>query len=134
MRLARTGDGSRDLHGDFVGILVFPEPNNDPSRSPQCQIRLEVSLNIAIDLRIPIGRVGPRTRVVLGAAMPVATVNEDGNFQPCEQNVCGPAKCSYWPSVYAVSETQGVHAAAHLHFRLCSGASVRLHALSGLIA
>lgn len=68
----------RLLHavGRRLGILVLPEPQDGPAGLSQIGRRLGVSFDIAGDLVGPIPAIGGGWDVVLGAAVPVAAVDE----------------------------------------------------------
>ena len=72
------GRADRFLHtvGHQLGILVLPEPQDGPAGLLQISGRLGVSFDVAGDLVSPVLAIGGGLRVVIGAAVPVAAVDE----------------------------------------------------------
>jgi hypothetical protein len=66
---------------------VFPDSNDAPTGILQDEIRFSVPLSVSLDLGSPKIGVLARGPVVLGAAMPVAAINEDGDPGSGEDNV-----------------------------------------------
>jgi len=66
---------------------------------------------------------------VLGAAVPVAAVDEHYHTGAAEQQVCCPAQVALRSHVDPVTQSRGVHQAAYRQFRLRVVASVALHGL-----
>lgn len=59
--------------------LMFPYPDNRPSGFSEDVVVSRITLDVASDLRIPIGLVCLGAQAVGGTSMPKATVDEDRN-------------------------------------------------------
>ncbi len=70
---------------------VFPVAEGKPSSLLKCGIRLAIAGLVAEDLLEPVLHVALRCDVVLRAAVPEATVDEDGDLRRSEDDIrCAP--------------------------------------------
>lgn len=67
--------------------LMLPDANHGPTAYTQVAVYLAVTGPVALDLLPPERRAGLRPRYVLGAAVPEAAVDEDGDAEPGEDKV-----------------------------------------------
>ena len=61
----------------LVGLLMFPDPNDDPADGTQVGTDLSITLLVAGDLRTPPVRVSLRPRHVIGAPVPEASIDKN---------------------------------------------------------
>ena len=80
-------DGRLDAVSGGHGILVLPHTYDRPSLSTQEIVRLAISLHIARELLKPPLTVVGRKVPVLGAPVPEAAVDEDGDLCGSEHDV-----------------------------------------------
>jgi hypothetical protein len=73
------------------GILVLPDAHHRPAGTLQFGIYFSVSRNIPIDLLLPPNRIVFRSRLVVQAAMPEATIDKDSYPGLREENVRSPS-------------------------------------------
>lgn len=97
--VSSVGDGSRSatapkhaLHlchrpVELPGDIVFPDPQYSPTELLQIGIGSPIALDVAIKLHLPETSIRGRTRVVLGAAVPEAPVDEDRHPLAYERQV-----------------------------------------------
>ncbi len=83
--------------GDLVGFLMFPESEHRPAGSAQLCRRISIPCDVSAQLLGPVRRVGPRDGPMLWAGMPVATIDEDGDALPGEDDVSGATEGWFWP-------------------------------------
>lgn len=83
-------DGIDHAARDLAGRLVLPSAKNRPSGALEVLISVMIALPILTDFRSPVLLVGPGHRVVLRAPVPEATVDEDRDLVPRENQV-GPS-------------------------------------------
>ena len=108
--------GGGDSSGNLVRVFVLPEPQDEPARLEEQLVGLAISLAIARDLCPPIVGVGLGFLVVLRAAMPVATINEDGDTRWMEHEIGGPAKPWERPGRDPVAQATAVNQRANEKF------------------
>lgn len=88
-RLIGTDSGA-DGGGDVGGCLVFPEAQDGPALCREVFGGLQVAGHVPVELGAPPVGVGLGTGGVLGAAVPEAAVEEDGDPGAAEEYVDGP--------------------------------------------
>lgn len=86
-------------------ILVLPDPDYGPAKSCQVSVRLPVTLLIPTQLLRPPQLVRTRSGSVLRAHVPEATVDEDHNFDPSEDDVRAPSRKPGERALYAEPAT-----------------------------
>jgi hypothetical protein len=89
-------------------ILVFPEADNHPAEAEHLGVRISISSNVGLDLLSPVCRVRLRSGVVLRAAMPEASVDEDRKLLAREHNVGASAPIEWKWLVDAEAKTGSV--------------------------
>lgn len=94
-----------DSGRDGFRRLVLPEAHDLPAGRFQHQRRFDVTVAIGLDLAQPVvGVVLERRATVLGAAMPEAAVDEDGDSLPGEDNVSAASQARHGPDSDPVPE------------------------------
>lgn len=84
----------------FVGRLVLPDPYYTPTQVAECCSSFRVSFLRARKFPGPPLRVHAWDDPVVGARMPEASVNEDTDHPPCEQEVNSPSGQSFNPRIH----------------------------------
>ena len=80
-----------DLCCDLLRVVVFPEPEHDPTGLLKPTVGIGVASAVALHLPIPVVRVRSWGGVVLLAAMPPAPVYENGHPGAREDEIrCPP--------------------------------------------
>jgi hypothetical protein len=80
-------DDSADLASGVCRVVVFPEAQNRPAGPDEQFVMPAIAFSVAGNLGLPIGHIRFRWLVVLGAAMPVTAIDEDGHPRPCEDDI-----------------------------------------------
>lgn len=89
----RVATGLCTAHGGLNHVrhlhwcLVLPEPEHRPAGGLECCGCVSVTRPIRRDLRCPELRVGPCRSIVLGAPMPIATVDQHDDTTPRERDI-----------------------------------------------
>jgi hypothetical protein len=109
---------------DVDGVLMFPCPDDEPSGLTEAFLRPAVPRDVGVELGPPPVGVRLRGDGVIGAAVPEAAVDEDGDPGTGESNV-GPA--GKGPEVDAVAETTAMQLPAKGEFRLGARRPQRRH-------
>jgi hypothetical protein len=76
-----------DLRCDLLHGLVLPEAKNRPPGGGKQGTCLEISFNVAVELRPPILAVRLRGTAVIRARVPEAPINEDGKSRTREGDI-----------------------------------------------
>jgi hypothetical protein len=93
------------MGGGNIRRLMFPDSDDDPSRVREATVSVKIPGSVGFDLRRPELRVLRRGRaIVLGAAVPEAPVNEDGDTCSGEHDVSGSPQLGYRSNMEAVAE------------------------------
>jgi hypothetical protein len=71
---------------------VFPDADDLPAGLAQSAVGVRVTAAVLLDLSSPEGGVGTRLGAMLGAPVPVATINEDDHPRKSKDNVRAAAK------------------------------------------
>ncbi len=108
-----------------------PEPHDFPPVLSEHGVGFGIALAVAFDLLLPETGVRLRCCVVLRAPMPVATVDEDRELGPREQDVGGTPEGRYGALVHSVAQPHGVKQAADRQFGRCVSRLVPLHGGTG---
>ena len=93
-------------------VLMLPDPEHGPPEFDEMRVSFSVALDVAGELGGPPGSVGLGRGLVFGAAVPEATVHEDGELLPGEQDVCAPTWESRQHSIHPVAQTARVQESA----------------------
>lgn len=98
------------------GILVLPHSQHRPAEIPKSFVRAQVSCDVRIELGPPPLGVGPGWDAVLRAAMPEATVNEDGQADAGE---CDIRTTWQHPHIDPKTHATSMQLASQSHLRAC---------------
>jgi hypothetical protein len=110
-----------------IRIVMLPKSQDSPTCFEQPRIRIPIPLDICRDLERPVTRVLPGYLVVLGATMPVATVDEDRDPCPAEYDVCGTTQVRERPYSNSVPHAFGMQEPTNGEFRSRVAAPIGLH-------
>lgn len=121
-------NGGDNFVGHFDGILVFPEAQRVPSCGEESTVRVLVSLRVRGQLLPPVvGVVSGRGAVMVGAPVPEAAVDEDGDPQRGKGNVRSSPTIERQWIVHPVSKPGGVEESAYVKFWAGVSSRVRAH-------
>ncbi len=81
------GECSRDSFRDLSRVFVFPRTKDEPTVLGKRFVDSTVSFNVFGKLGHPVAGIGLWRRPVVGAPMPKATVDENGNPRPNQRDV-----------------------------------------------
>jgi hypothetical protein len=115
------GNDLGDSASRTFGLLMLPHSYDKPSRLPQQPHCFSVSCDVALDLLAPKLGVRGRRPKVFRAAVPKATVNEDGNFNRPEHNVRAAVEVGKGTAVHPISKASTMDKAPQ--FQLWLGVS-----------
>lgn len=107
---------------------MFPYTNGDPAGRTKCFVSLQISFAVAPNLLSPEVRVRASDSVMLGTAVPEATVDEHGDFRACENQVGAAIEGSEGARIDAIAEPCCMNGATKGEFRFGVAPPVRLHA------
>ena len=85
-----------DAVGCVTNIVVLPDAQNDPIGRHKLGLVATVPRDIAIELCLPVARIGPGLRPVVWAAMPKAAINEDRQSGGCEHHIDPAPHAGSW--------------------------------------
>ena len=114
--------------GWALGDLVFPDADDSPAQSLEFGVDPLVAGHVAVDFLVPVGAVGCGSSAVLGAAVPEAAVDEDGDARLDEDDVGFAGELF----AEAVSEASLVEGAAEAQFARGVGAFDTPHGFRAL--
>ena len=80
-------DHEAHLVGDFQRVLVFPVAKDEPPGGKEVIVGLTIPHLVAVDLVSPVSGVCLWLAIVVGAAMPEATIDEDNDPGAPENDV-----------------------------------------------
>lgn len=107
---------------------MLPDTNTDPAGFCQSFIGVAVAGTVRGDLVRPKPGVRRRDRVMIGAAVPEAPVQEDCDPSGGEDQVSGPPKARQGSAGHSVAQAEGVHRRPEREFRLGVASTIGLHA------
>ena len=87
---------------------MLPKAEDSPTGLDEEFGRIVISRDIAPHLCGPIVGMGLSSRVVLGAAMPEATIYEDSEFHARKRNVSRPSYLGQWSTIDEVAKPASV--------------------------
>jgi hypothetical protein len=106
------------LHG-YLGILVLPSMNDDPTGLGECEVYGSIALLVPSELGNPVRPVGSGDVLMLRAAVPEAPVDEHGNARSREYNVGPHPGCaSPDPEILAEPEALAMQLGSEADLRL----------------
>lgn len=124
-----------DLGCDEIGILMLPEPHHGPAGFPEPTCRIHVAFSVPGDFGPPVVRIRLRFDVVLRAAVPEATIDEDRDACAREHDVGSTTPIGdICGMVDAVTQSGGVQPATDRQLDRGVLALVRPHRPSGVLA
>lgn len=121
-----------DLVGRDYWVSVLPDSEDIPIGGLKCFPLLLIPSLISLDLRPPIGGVGFRDVAVLGAAVPEASVNKDGETPGRENDVrsCLAAAAGANWEIDAKSKPRSMQEGPDLTLGTRVSAAVRTHVVA----
>jgi len=115
MGRGHTFEGFADSIGAKIGVrhdIEIPEAHHRPTHRLQQRFGFPVASPVPLDLRVPVGAgVWPDER---GVAVPVSSVDEDGNSRPAERNIRATRQSSQMASVPEERPTPESHSKQEL--------------------
>jgi hypothetical protein len=132
--LAEFADDVGDAACAWLGVLVLPEAQDRPPSIREKAIRFDVACAVPRHLVQPVAVVRRGHRVVFRAAMPEASVKEDGHLDAGEDEISGAPNPRDRPYGYAVPQPARVNGLPECELWLGVAASVGLHAASHAFA
>lgn len=109
------------------GIFVFPDSDDLPASFSEAAICVGVARLVSLDLSNPEVGVLLRGSMMLRAAMPEASVKEDRDLGPSENDVCGTTDLRHWAQPYAVAHAQSMQGRAERKLWPCVTALIATH-------
>jgi hypothetical protein len=106
---------------------VFPDADDGPATDSQTGVGVPVARDVAPQFLAPPLGVGPRAGTVLGASVPEAAVDEDGDTRPTEDDVRSTAKLGDGAKIDSVSKAPSVQRTAKSQLRSSIAAGLPLH-------
>lgn len=86
-----------------------PVPEDEPAGGTETTVCVDVTSAIRADLRVPVRGVGLDLMTVLRASVPEASVDEDRNPAPGEDQVRSAWQGGKWPGVDSVPQAGSVN-------------------------
>ena len=90
-------DHEAHLVGDFQRVLVFPVAKDEPPGGKEVIVGLTIPHLVAVDLVSPVNGVCLWLAIVVGAAMPEATIDVDGNPCGAKHQIGRSTQMREWP-------------------------------------
>lgn len=118
----------KDARDDRLGRFVLPRPENGPSVVGKEAVRFSVPLAVAAYLLSPERSVRLRDRVMCGAPVPEAAVDENRDLGAREHEVCTTVQRRNRAEIDPVPKSRCVCSSSDRHLGLGVASSVRLHA------
>ncbi len=129
---AADADRLLDVLGNIVSVLVLPAADDGPASGAEPLIGVSIPLLIALDFLRPVPAVGSMNApAVLGAAVPEASVDEDGDPWPREHDVGLPPEMRLGATVDEVAQAETVKGPTQGKLRSGVTAALVAHAPSG---
>ena len=126
----RTPRVNNILHSyrSFLRRLMLPDSDRHPTRIRQSPVGIRVSSSIRSHFFSPITRIGHRNGVVLRAAVPETTIEENRHALRWKHQVSRPPEAPYRLCSYPVPEPACMDRGPQCHFRSLVAAAVGKHA------
>lgn len=106
---------------------MLPEPDDLPVGRLERRVRIGVPPSVQVDLPLPPSAVGAWEHMVLGAAVPEAAVDVDGETNPRERDVDRSPAVAGHLELHPIPQTEAVELATQLDFWLGVAACERRH-------
>jgi hypothetical protein len=110
-----------------IGVLVLPNAYDAPAGGAKRRIVATVAGDVAIELRAPIRAVGPRRHAVLGAPVPEAPVEKDGQTRGRKDHICSTRHVGCWLAVLEEPKSATMQRRPQGNLGARVAASVALH-------
>ena len=107
---------------------MLPDSDRHQTCIRQSPVGIRVSSSISSHFFSPITRIGHRNGVVLRAAVPETTIEEDRHGFSRKDEVSGPSKAVNRLCGYPVPEAACMDGGSQCHFRSCVATAVGTHA------
>ncbi len=127
--LRTAGDSDLDCVDDRRGVLMFPEPENDPTGILEGLGGLCIPFLVADELRLPVLGVPDRVGAVNRAGMPEATIEVYGDPHSGEDDVGAGRKTWEWRDIHSVPEPAAMEFATYAKLERRVAATVGPHRL-----
>jgi hypothetical protein len=85
--------------------FVLPDPNDVPATLGERQIGSVITIDVRIEFLLPPRPIGLGHDEMLGAAMPEAAIDENGDSSSPEQDICGRAELGLGALVYPKAQS-----------------------------
>ena len=108
--------------------LMLPDPDRHPACIRESPVGVRISGSIGSHFLSPITRISHRNGVVLGAAVPETTIEENRHTLRWKHQVSGPSEALYRLCGYPVPEAACMDGGSQCHFRSCVATAVGTHA------
>jgi hypothetical protein len=89
-RALAASEACHNFRDYLLRILMFPVPQYSPSLTYQSIVSVVVALDVSSQFLLPPFPICSRHCAVIGAAMPITSVDENGYLPPREEDVCSP--------------------------------------------
>ena len=106
---------------------MLPNPDHEPPGFSECQVNLGIALLVRSELWQPVVAVGFGLRAMIGAAVPKASVNKDGDFGGAKHHVGSSAKFREGSCRDAISKSFAVNERPNPQLRVSVAASISHH-------
>lgn len=126
---AQIEDCLPDDQGRLSWQLVLPETENGPSALLEALAGVQVPLAVAPHFRIPVALVSGRWHVVGRTAVPEAPIDEDGESDSGESDVCPPSMVEGQRKVDSIPQAEAVEDPAEFQLGGSVSSTVRAHYL-----
>lgn len=131
-RSARPEDADDPGRG-LARILVLPDSLDEPSGLGEVLVGVDVPFLVALDLVGPVPTVGSvNPSPVVRATMPEASIDEDRDALPTEDDVCSATELGDRANVHPVAEARRMECSTDEHLGLGVFPWQRLHPTSDL--
>ncbi|MBB5912008.1 hypothetical protein BJY24_000875 [Nocardia transvalensis] len=88
----------------WLGIFMFPDPDDIPSRIGEHPVGFLVSVPVPSDLLVPKLAVTARGAIMLRASVPIAAVTEDGDFRANEYDIGTSSQLRQRPRIHPIPQ------------------------------
>lgn len=125
--LASPPDGRFDPIGGVSNGFVFPDSQDQPSVPFKLEICATIAIHIRSELALPESAIRLREHAVVGARVPKAAVDEDGNTLGREEDVHLRAQTYDRTSMNAVTQSAREQLSTYRSLRACVSRPIGTH-------
>lgn len=100
-----------------VQIRVFPNAHDGPSDCLKPCRRVQITLEVRLQLGLPPGGIPHWPGRVLRATVPEAAIDENSDFLAWKQKVCSAARSAWNGSIHAIPVSKTMKCASQCHLR-----------------